>query len=200
MSHKGALSTPNRYITAHSPSGTSIFSTAVAAPVSQNLISRHPPAQGSSPPPDAPPATSSLASTVPRLPACLAANADTTAYLADLAKSPTLPVPYVMPDGTAFHYIELAPGTVTAMHQTVSIDHDICLDGEVELILDGGETRLIRKGDMVVQRGTMHAWRNPSNTEWARFVAVVQPIVPLVVNGEELKLEFHPPPEVKTKL
>lgn len=36
--------------------------------------------------------------------------------------------------------------------------------------------RLMRKGDMVVQSGTMHAWRNTSKTEWARFLVVVQPI------------------------
>jgi quercetin dioxygenase-like cupin family protein len=34
------------------------------------------------------------------------------------------------------------------------------IDGEVELELDDGEVRTIRKGDLVVQRGTVHKWTN----------------------------------------
>ena len=30
------------------------------------------------------------------------------------------------------------------------------------LVLDGGELLHLRSGDSVVQRGTMHAWRNTS--------------------------------------
>ena len=46
-----------------------------------------------------------------------------------------------------------------AIHRTRSIDYVIVLEGEIELLLDDGEVRLCA-GDVVVQRGTNHAWIN----------------------------------------
>lgn len=200
MSHKGLLSTPYRYITGHDSNGKSIFTTDPAIPVavSQIGISRdgsNTKASGASISSTVP-ATSSLPYAVGPAPTSLANNADIDFYKSHLANVTKLPIPFVLPNGTALHYIELAPGTVTAMHQTISIDHDVMLDGEIELILDSGEKRLLRKGDMIVQRGTMHAWRNTSETDWARFVAWVQPIEQLEVNGRKLELEFHAPPKL----
>jgi mannose-6-phosphate isomerase-like protein (cupin superfamily) len=48
-----------------------------------------------------------------------------------------------------------------AIHRTRSIDYVIVLEGEIDLLLDEGEVRL-RAGDVVVQRGTNHAWINRS--------------------------------------
>ena len=45
----------------------------------------------------------------------------------------------------------------SAMHETHSIDVICLLQGEVSLILENGETR-IRPGQVVIQRGTNHAW------------------------------------------
>ncbi|TAL52850.1 cupin domain-containing protein [Pandoraea sp.] len=53
------------------------------------------------------------------------------------------------PDGSGFHI-------------TDSIDYDIILSGELTLELDDGETRELRAGDIVIQNGTRHAWRNRS--------------------------------------
>jgi mannose-6-phosphate isomerase-like protein (cupin superfamily) len=47
------------------------------------------------------------------------------------------------------------------MHRTETIDYGIVLEGEIILVLDGGETAL-KAGDVVVQRGTSHAWANRS--------------------------------------
>ncbi|HWF00911.1 MAG TPA: hypothetical protein VG248_14020 [Caulobacteraceae bacterium] len=44
-----------------------------------------------------------------------------------------------------------------AMHTTHTIDVICLLQGEVSLILDGAETRL-KPGQVVIQRGTNHAW------------------------------------------
>ena len=44
-----------------------------------------------------------------------------------------------------------------AMHKTQSIDVICLLQGDVSLILEGGETR-IKPGQVVIQRGTNHAW------------------------------------------
>ena len=47
------------------------------------------------------------------------------------------------------------------MHRTESIDYGIVTEGEIYMILDDSETRLTA-GDIVVQRGTNHAWENRS--------------------------------------
>ena len=48
------------------------------------------------------------------------------------------------------------------MHRTRSIDYAIVLSGEIWAIMDVGETRLVA-GDVLVQRGTNHAWANRSS-------------------------------------
>ena len=48
------------------------------------------------------------------------------------------------------------------MHRTQSVDYGIVLEGEITLVLDHEETT-IRAGDIVVQRGTSHAWANRSD-------------------------------------
>lgn len=45
-----------------------------------------------------------------------------------------------------------------AMHQTDTLDVICLLQGDVSLVLDTGETR-IKPGQVVIQRGTSHAWR-----------------------------------------
>lgn len=47
------------------------------------------------------------------------------------------------------------------MHRTESVDYGVVLDGEMTLVLDDSAT-LLRQGDVVVQRGTNHAWANRS--------------------------------------
>lgn len=75
------------------------------------------------------------------------------------------------------------------MHRTQSLDYGVVLEGEVYMDLDGGEaeTRLLKRGDVAVQRGTMHSWRNASDTTWARMLFVLQGSEPVVVGGERLK-------------
>jgi quercetin dioxygenase-like cupin family protein len=45
------------------------------------------------------------------------------------------------------------------MHKTQTIDYVIVLKGEVTLVLDGDE-RDLKPFDVVIQRGTNHAWVN----------------------------------------
>ena len=49
------------------------------------------------------------------------------------------------------------------MHQTRTVDYIILLEGEVTLVLDEAEVEL-RPFDVVVQRGTNHAWINKGQT------------------------------------
>ncbi len=57
------------------------------------------------------------------------------------------------------------------MHRTETIDYGILLSGELWLVLDEGETKLT-PGDVVIQRGTNHAWSNRTN-ETARMVFIL---------------------------
>ncbi len=47
------------------------------------------------------------------------------------------------------------------MHRTETIDYAVVLDGEIYMLLDDGEVKLTT-GDVVIQRGTNHAWSNRS--------------------------------------
>lgn len=58
------------------------------------------------------------------------------------------------------------------MHTTSTLDYIFILDGTMELGLESGETRILKKGDSAVQRATTHWWRNTSRTEPAIMVAV----------------------------
>jgi hypothetical protein len=48
------------------------------------------------------------------------------------------------------------------MHRTRSIDYAIVLSGEIWAVMDVGETKLVA-GDVLIQRGTNHAWANRSD-------------------------------------
>lgn len=92
----------------------------------------------------------------------------------------------VNPQGTVCRMVDFAPGFDCMMHRTQSLDYGIVLEGEIELVLDSAETQLMRRGDVAVQRATMHAWRNPSTTEWARMIFVLQDCQKIVVGGTAL--------------
>ena len=94
------------------------------------------------------------------------------------------------PGGTSLHFVTFPPGSVfadpsfdgeaartealvrlrgladhfetedPAMHKTNTVDYSIVWDGEMWLELDDGETLHLKRGDVVVQNGTRHAWRN----------------------------------------
>ena len=48
------------------------------------------------------------------------------------------------------------------MHVTSSVDYALVLEGEIWAVMDEGET-LLRAGDVLIQRGTNHAWANRSS-------------------------------------
>lgn len=47
------------------------------------------------------------------------------------------------------------------MHRTETVDYAVVLEGEIYLVLDDTEVKL-DAGDVVIQRGTNHAWSNRS--------------------------------------
>jgi quercetin dioxygenase-like cupin family protein len=67
------------------------------------------------------------------------------------------------PNGTKARIVHFEPHARSPMHRTESVDYGIVLAGTVVLILDGGGETELHPGDVVVQRGTDHAWANPSD-------------------------------------
>ena len=62
--------------------------------------------------------------------------------------------------GTVIRVVEFSPGGPKFMHRTETLDYGIVLSGECELELDDGKMVPVKQGDIIVQRGTMHAWVN----------------------------------------
>ena len=58
------------------------------------------------------------------------------------------------------------------MHRTATVDYAIVLKGEIWAIMDKDETRM-EGGDILIQRGTNHAWSNRSDAPcWVAFVLI----------------------------
>ena len=169
----------SRYITTHDPhTGLSIFSPFHAATVPKTTLPNGSAFQ--------------LDYTTSSTPVTYTADADISAYNAHLASHPPLPPAHTTPNGTVMRHTEMPPGGATPMHRTLTLDYAVVLEGEVELVLDGGEARMLRRGDTVVQRGTMHAWRNCSRTEWVRMLCVLMPVEEgWMVRGEVMRQEFR---------
>ncbi|KAL3471860.1 cupin domain protein [Aspergillus californicus] len=159
----------SRYITTHNPTGQAIFSTTLP-----DTMPTHPIPDG---------ATFSLAYTTSSFPAQLASDADIPEYASYLApgNSPGL----VISTGSVCRIVDMRPGVLSPMHRTVSLDYGVVLEGVVELVLDSGEVKVMRRGDVAVQRGTNHAWRNVTppvsgedgvvREQWARMLFVLMP-------------------------
>ena len=71
--------------------------------------------------------------------------------------------------GAAHHRVDITRHP--AMHKTKTIDYIILLEGNVTLVLDEEEVKL-KPFDVVVQRGTNHAWIN-NGKEPATLIAVL---------------------------
>ncbi|KAF5006423.1 hypothetical protein FDECE_7183 [Fusarium decemcellulare] len=173
MALQGNLSLPKRYITSHNDEGKAVIDSAISddapfyelpdgiAQFAQCYVTKEFPVQ-------------------------LNGQADVKAYQDFLNSPPGLTVS----TGTVLRYVDMPPGQISPMHRTVSLDFGVVLEGEVELILDSGDTRVMRRGDLCIQRATMHAWRNTSDKEWARMLYVLQPSTAPKVGDKELKEDY----------
>ncbi len=94
--------------------------------------------------------------------------------------------------GSVFRITELGPRCTSTMRCTLSIDYGIVLSGELELLLDGGETIKLLAGDTVVQRGTSHARRNPSQDTRCKFLVCMIEAQPVTIDGNNLDRPYSP--------
>ena len=91
--------------------------------------------------------------------------------------------------GTVLRILELAPDGNRFMHRTETLDYAIVLSGECDLELDDGLTTHLSAGDVVVQRGTMHAWVN-TGREPCVFAFVLLDARPAVVGRKTLGTDY----------
>lgn len=91
--------------------------------------------------------------------------------------------PQTPKNGTYFRYVVIPPDKDLGvefkkgephpmMHQTPTLDYIIILSGELHLIMDECET-LLKPGDVVIQRGTNHAWSNRSDEPCIQLAVLI---------------------------
>ena len=142
------MTTPRRVVTGHTPDGVSVVLSDGPAPVSREI-------------PEDGVAFHEIWNTS-GAPAPLTASEAVDPTERELAVPPP-------PLGTKIRINEFAPGFLNAaglqspVHRTASVDYGIVLEGEITLVLDDSEVTL-HAGDIVVQRGTDHAWANRGTT------------------------------------
>ncbi|PVH95072.1 cupin domain-containing protein [Periconia macrospinosa] len=179
MAHVGALPKIHRYITAHNKEGKAIFSDKFDE---ESKMKQHSDGLGFA-----------LSYTTKGFPVDLEQDKDLDVYGKYLKETPGL----VVSGGTVLRHVDIPPNTFCAMHRTVSLDYGCVLEGEVDLLLDSGELRKMRRGDVAIQRGTMHQWINRSATEWVRMLFVLQESKPLTIAGETFGEELAGMPDVR---
>ncbi|KAL7824088.1 hypothetical protein V8C26DRAFT_384824 [Trichoderma gracile] len=160
-----------RVITSHDANGN---------PVINKTISQHPPSIS--------PAgmAFSLGYSLNESPAILDNDHDLRAYQDRLPHNVGLSIR----GGTVLRVVDFSPGAEAPLHRTATVDFGVVMEGEVQLIMGSGEMTVLRRGDIVVQRGTLHAWKNNSATEPARgFFVLVDADLP-TVNGTKLEEEL----------
>ncbi|CAJ2508341.1 Uu.00g133670.m01.CDS01 [Anthostomella pinea] len=107
----------------------------------------------------------------------------------DIEKASSQEPPLHYHGGSIVRMIDFAPNVESPLHRAVSIDYGIVVEGVFELILDSGEKRVMRQGDVSVQRATAHKWKNISGngTMPGRIMWVLLDCKDVYVNGNKME-------------
>ena len=75
------------------------------------------------------------------------------------------------------------------MHRALTIDYGVVLEGQFELILESGEKRIMRQGDVSIQRATGHQWKNLTGggTLPGRMMWFLVGVKDVIVKGKKLE-------------
>jgi quercetin dioxygenase-like cupin family protein len=92
-------------------------------------------------------------------------------------------------EGTVIRITQLEPDGSKFMHRTETLDYAILLTGTCDLELDSGEVLHLTPGDIVVQRGTMHAWVNTGPGP-CTFAFILVDAKPAVASGAALHTHY----------
>jgi hypothetical protein len=68
------------------------------------------------------------------------------------------------PRGSVLRIVDFAPRSsddIVHVHRTASLDYCYVIDGSIVAVLDDDEV-VMNAGDVLIQRGTNHGWRNES--------------------------------------
>jgi quercetin dioxygenase-like cupin family protein len=84
-------------------------------------------------------------------------------------------------NGTRFTVIDFPPGNAPHMHRTETVDYVIVIEGEIEMDMDASTVKL-KAGDILIQRGTNHAWANRGSKR-ARVAFVLVDAEPLGIGS-----------------
>ena len=94
-----------------------------------------------------------------------------------------------IPNGCVVRMIDFAPGAASNFHRALTLGVGTVCEGEVELRLSETEVRIMQPGDVSINRGAMHRWRNTSNEKPARMLFVMLDVEPIIVNGKALEFD-----------
>lgn len=89
--------------------------------------------------------------------------------------------------GSVIRIVDMLPGASSPMHRSSSIDYGIVLKGEIILELDNNEIKTVGEGGIIIQRGTIHRWKNPSLDQICRVVFILIEAKPFEVDGQGLE-------------
>ena len=77
-----------------------------------------------------------------------------------------------LPAGAAqFSWFEVPPGQSAPLHATDTLDYIVILSGAATIVTETGEA-VLNAGDVLVDRGILHAWRNDGDVPY-RAVGVM---------------------------
>jgi quercetin dioxygenase-like cupin family protein len=79
--------------------------------------------------------------------------------------------------GSNFMFVTFPPHMGPFMHATDTLDYLVVLSGQIVLQLEAEEV-VLNPGDLIVDRGVIHAWRNDTS-EPATMVSVTLPAKPV---------------------
>lgn len=170
------LPQPRRFITRHDENGKAVYSNALPETVLFWAVGAR-----------SDPAGFGLAYTTSSSPIQLKDDKDLTEFAEGHERR--MEGGLVKRGGSAMRFVDYPPRGASPMHRTVSCDYAVVMIGEMECLLDSGETRMLCQGDVLIQRGTMHQWVNHSDS-WARMLYVLLGAEEVEVNGQRLGEEL----------
>ncbi|KAH6638614.1 cupin domain-containing protein [Truncatella angustata] len=97
-----------------------------------------------------------------------------------------------VPKGVCVRMIDFAPGTESNLHRALTLGVGTVCEGEIELTLsdDRSHNRILRPGDVCINRCAMHRWRNTSPDKPARMLFVMLDVEPVIVNDKVLDFDM----------
>lgn len=171
---------PTRIVTGHDAEGHADF--ALQAPLTHGAFEHHPgfvanllwrtgpqpaiPANPSDP-------VAAVESVIPQ-------PGGTIAMMVSFPPDSVMSAPHFDPAAAGMEFAQRLPGLAesfdpdgSGFHRTDTLDYGVVLEGEIWLDLDDGRVRHLKAGDVVVQLGTRHAWRNRSEHPARMFFVLI---------------------------